>query len=85
MPCAGCLAFRHGRTSKPSDFTHFNGRQGPAFTELTLLRPLRMRARWMPVSMYDDVEARAPVDMSALSACDCQCYRMSAIGLLALL
>ena len=45
----GCLDFRHGRTSKPSDFTHFNGRQGPAFTELTLLRPLRMHARWMPV------------------------------------
>ena len=45
----GYLAFRHGRTSKPSDFTHFNGRQGPAFTELALLRPLRLHARWMPV------------------------------------
>ena len=45
----GCLAFRHDRTSKPSDCHHFNGRQGAAFTELGLLRRLRVRAWWMPV------------------------------------
>ena len=49
-PCAtGCLAFRHGCTSKPSDLHHFNGCQGAALTELALLRRLRMRAQWMPV------------------------------------
>ena len=51
------VAFRHGRTSKPSDFRHFNGRQGAAFIELALLR--RLRARWMPVDWQ--VENRGPV------------------------
>ena len=32
-----CLDFRRGRTSKPSDFLHFNWRQGAAFTERPLL------------------------------------------------
>ena len=41
----GGLAFKHGRTSKPSDCHHFNGRQGAAFTELALPRRLRGRAR----------------------------------------
>ena len=32
-PCStGCLAFRPYSTSKSSDFHHFNGRQGAAFT-----------------------------------------------------
>ena len=29
MPHRVLKAFRHGRTSKPSDFTHFNGPQVP--------------------------------------------------------
>ena len=52
-PCAtGCLAFRPGSTSNPSDLHHFNGRQGAAFTELALLPRLRMGARWLPVEWH---------------------------------